>query len=776
MAQTVIGRADGYIIIDSKIRTDGIADGISNLKGQFAGMARSAAQTGSAIQNAFTGQSVNAQYEFATMAASAESASQEIINEMAELRNYLALSAEQGIPADYPGVADATARLQELEALYIRAAEARRELTEEVEDAAKDQIAAEKKVARETEKATEKAEKAHTKANKKSEKATKRSSKTMDRFGSRLSGIAMSAFLFNSLSAGFRNIAEYIGNAITSTDGMKQALANLKGAAQQAAAPIIQAITPALTALANAAATAVSYVAQLFAAFSGKSVSELGKSAKALNQNAKAAGKLSRSVAGFDQLTKLQDNSGGGGGEIEPNYDFIAEPVDFLEMMKQQILNGDWFGAGETLQLKINEMLDSIDWQAVGKKIGEIVGGIFSFALGLAVNVDPFQLMDSLSGLLAGLFHSLSAVIQRLDWADIGKKLVKAILFGVLMADPLAAIITIFSSPNGDDLARGAAEFIGSLVSALVSAIVGMAKEIGRIATELWDSIKSYFDEYVDWEGTPGEIIAGLFQGIIDALKNVGQWIKENIFQPFLDGWKKAWDINSPSGVMEEQGGFIMEGLFNGLLGGLARLGEICTTLWTTITDAFAGLGQWFETTFSDAWDAVLDIFSGDSATFEGIKESFATTFKEVFNNLVEGINKVIRTPFNSINSMLNKIREISVFGTKPFSGLWSYNPISVPQIPYLAKGAVIPPRAPFYAVLGDQRHGMNIEAPEGLIRSIFQEEMANMIGGMMTGFNALVEEQRNTQEIIRNIEVGDSTIGEAANRYAHKMAIMRGG
>lgn len=44
--------------------------------------------------------------------------------------------------------------------------------------------------------------------------------------------------------------------------------------------------------------------------------------------------------------------------------------------------------------------------------------------------------------------------------------------------------------------------------------------------------------------------------------------------------------------------------------------------------------------------------------------------------------------------------------------------------IPYLAEGAVIPPNAPFMAVLGDQRHGTNLEAPADLIRQIVREEM----------------------------------------------------
>ena len=48
---------------------------------------------------------------------------------------------------------------------------------------------------------------------------------------------------------------------------------------------------------------------------------------------------------------------------------------------------------------------------------------------------------------------------------------------------------------------------------------------------------------------------------------------------------------------------------------------------------------------------------------------------------------------------------------------------ITTPKIPKLAQGAVIPPRQEFMAVLGDQKYGKNLEAPEDLIRQIVREE-----------------------------------------------------
>ena len=51
---------------------------------------------------------------------------------------------------------------------------------------------------------------------------------------------------------------------------------------------------------------------------------------------------------------------------------------------------------------------------------------------------------------------------------------------------------------------------------------------------------------------------------------------------------------------------------------------------------------------------------------------------------------------------------------------------INIPEIPKLATGAVIPPNQEFLAILGDQKKGKNIEAPEDLIRQIIREENNN--------------------------------------------------
>lgn len=52
-------------------------------------------------------------------------------------------------------------------------------------------------------------------------------------------------------------------------------------------------------------------------------------------------------------------------------------------------------------------------------------------------------------------------------------------------------------------------------------------------------------------------------------------------------------------------------------------------------------------------------------------------------------------------------------------------------DIPHFAKGAVIPANREFAAVLGDQKHGNNLEGPEDLFRQIVREESGAAAGGM---------------------------------------------
>lgn len=115
-------------------------------------------------------------------------------------------------------------------------------------------------------------------------------------------------------------------------------------------------------------------------------------------------------------------------------------------------------------------------------------------------------------------------------------------------------------------MGNGIADFIGSIdwTRLFERLSEGIGAALGGLADLLWGLIKDAWNSVVEWwQETAFEdgqfTITGLLNGILEGIKNIATWIYEHIFKPFVDGFKKAFDIHSPSKVMEEMGGYIIE-------------------------------------------------------------------------------------------------------------------------------------------------------------------------------------------------------------------------
>lgn len=102
-----------------------------------------------------------------------------------------------------------------------------------------------------------------------------------------------------------------------------------------------------------------------------------------------------------------------------------------------------------------------------------------------------------------------------------------------------------------------------ALFEALGAALGGLCAFLGQLISDAVSGIQSYFGDKIKEAG--GNVAQGIWDGIVDGIGDAGKWINEHIFQPFLKGFQKAFKIKSPSRVMKEQGGFISQGLFDGI-------------------------------------------------------------------------------------------------------------------------------------------------------------------------------------------------------------------
>lgn len=165
--------------------------------------------------------------------------------------------------------------------------------------------------------------------------------------------------------------------------------------------------------------------------------------------------------------------------------------------------------------------------------------------------------------------------------------------------------------------------------------------------------------------------------------------------------------------------------------------------VWDKIKEVWNKAGDWFH---KNVTEPVTNFFTG---MWDGIKKAFTMAFdfiKKAFKNYVNGwiniVENFINFFVNGINFLIKGINKLSfdipewfpVGGGSKFG--FDIPVIPKVQIPRLAQGAVIPPNQQFAAILGDQRHGRNLEAPEGLIRQIVREELGNVYSPVLNAIN----------------------------------------
>lgn len=188
---------------------------------------------------------------------------------------------------------------------------------------------------------------------------------------------------------------------------------------------------------------------------------------------------------------------------------------------------------------------------------------------------------------------------------------------------------------------------------------------------------------------------------------------------------------------------------------------------WQGIKDFFGGAAEWIRTTVTDpireAFGTALDwIKTKWETVFTGVKDFVKGSINSIID-FINGMIRAIATGINTVISGLNSIK-ITIPAWVPMFGgnSWGMNipNIQAPQIPRLANGAVIPPNAQFAAILGDQRSGNNIEAPEELIRKIVREETVS------NAQNVTIKFEGTMGELIRvlrpNIQKEEKRIGKS--------------
>ena len=490
------------------------------------------------------------------------------------------------------------------------------------------------------------------------------------------------AALTQGFKEGINNLYQYstiMGTQFAqSMNNLSSSALYLKNSLGAMAAPIINAIAPAIDFVIDKIVTLFNLLNQLFARLTGKSTYTAAKKVEAAYGDAadKVGGAAKKALKSFtigiDELNIIEDkmNSGGGGGGGGGGADygsmFEELPIDdnisdFADKLKEAFDNADWKTLGTLLGEKVNEIVDSVDWSGLGHKIGyginaavqtaywfldtvnftnigkhlaelfnggleeidfEYVGRLLmkkvtilpDVIIGFLSELDWGLVARSFSDFVIGVFDEGTKWLNKYDWKELGTLLYNKLKDAITNID-FAGIAQSFFTFLGTAL-RSAIQFLGGFFGSLGADIkkwwdeeikgqdwketagnllTAIGKGFLNIGSWVMENIVDPFCNALlgedTWSGIKDagkNIIDGLFEGIKNFFSDPLGWLKEHIVDPFVEGFKSLFGIASPSTVMEELGGFITEGLLNGILAPFKAIGSwIKTHIFDPLVKAF---------------------------------------------------------------------------------------------------------------------------------------------------------------------------------------------
>lgn len=359
-------------------------------------------------------------------------------------------------------------------------------------------------------------------------------------------------------------------------------------------------------------------------------------------------------------------------------------------------------------------------------------------------------ILESIGNVLSGIYANV--ILPMLKWViETGLPTVINLVSGLLdffaQHQPIvesfgAALIGAFAAEKIAGLASriaGSITTVASFIKGLIALMTGSGGIIGgikAIATAIGTG--GVFAVAVAAAISIGVLLYKNWDKIKEVAGAVWSWIKDKTIT-FVDG------IKSKLSDLAEK----IVSIWNGIK---SSAKEKWDAIWSTIKEVVKKIVDGIVDKFKGARDKVVDVF-------EGIKNKV----KEIFNKVIGIVNGAIGT----VNGAISGIESAFSFGPwevpTPFGkktiGFSASFP-RVPTIPYLAKGAVIPPRSEFLAVLGDQKQGNNIETPEALLRKIVREESGVQQSSGNYRFTAQINRRTVFDEIIEEAKLRQNTSG----------------
>lgn len=377
-------------------------------------------------------------------------------------------------------------------------------------------------------------------------------------------------------------------------------------------------------------------------------------------------------------------------------------------------------------------------------------------------------LIDGYNTYILPVLQGLASKIKELMDGELGEMFVKVQTFLGKLIDILKELwenilvpIISWIVSNAIPVIADVANVIGDTVIEAIKSVIKIIGDVLDVLSGVIDFLKGVFtgDWELAWNGIKEtargtwnlikDIISGSWEAINGIVKTALTIIKSIISLSWnaiktvtVTVWNviKTWLSNTWEAIKTT-----VSTVFDGIKSKITRIwdsvSEKTSSIWGKIKTFVDGK-------VSAIHDAIVDKFTSARDTVRRAFEGIRDTIKDILNKVIGIANSAIGT----VNSAIGGIESAFTFGPwkvpTPFGSRtigFTANFPRVPTIPYLAKGAVIPPRSEFLAVLGDQKNGRNLEAPEGVIREIIDDAFARHQQGGSGNFRFTAQLNRRT-------------------------------
>lgn len=595
--------------------------------------------------------------------------------------------------------------------------------------------------------------------------AVNRAEKYMNKFANRVKKLASRVFVFTMITTALRSTRTWIWNAIKTNDEAVAAIAKLKGALLTLAQPLVNVIIPAFTEFVNVLTKIVSAVSSVVSTIFGTTVEQSAEAAEnlydeqqALNGVGSAAKKAGKSLASFDEINKLSGETAESGGTGT-----AAESIapDFTGLIGERLGEITALVAGALLAVGALLTFSGVN---VPLGLALMAAGAITLAAVVAENWDYIvQALEGPLGLITAILSGallVLGIILAFSGTNIplglGLIAVGAIGIAASVTANWETIKTILQEKTdvitailgGALLVLGAVlAFSGASVPLGLGLMIIGAASIASMAVENWDTVQELLQGPI---GVITSIVSGALLALGAILTFSGANIPLGIGLMILGAAVLAttvaanWDtisdlMQGPVGIITAliSGALLAIGavlLFSGAnipLGlGLIFAGAV------GIASAIAPNWNYIKDKLKEVWESIKNWWETD------VSQYFTAAWwkqlgKDMINGLIESIENGLNSALSGVGDFVNGI--VGALNKIPGVDIGEVNWGNI-KIPRLATGAVIPPNREFMAVLGDQKSGNNIEAPEDLIRQIVREESGGGNAQMLSVLQAILQ------------------------------------